>query len=134
ALFGGSGALMLALGASRWTDQQPTIEAIPGYAPLSCGLLTRGERRGEPGRSPSRDDQPQRPPEECLDWTSRWPAVVRMNRIDVAVVVSSTLDLVDWRLDADPESEWRSVGDPLLDSVLTRAMHVAADVLRAGGA
>ncbi len=130
ALFGGSTALTLALGSGPWVASADGHQAIPGYAALGCGLLTDGER-GVTGVTESDPLAPRRPPAECEQRAMRWAAAAKLRAIDTAVIVASRMDLVDWKLDGD--SEWRAVGDELVDAALLTALEDTVQRFRAVG-
>jgi peptidoglycan/LPS O-acetylase OafA/YrhL len=130
ALFGGSTALTLAMGSGPWVEATEGHQSIPGYAALGCGLLTTGER-GEAGVEAADAMARARPPAECADRARRWAAAARLRSIDVAVVVASQMDLVEWRLDGD--RSWRTVGDPVIDAALERELRETVEMFRSVG-
>jgi len=130
ALFGGSTALTLAMGSGPWAEATEGHQSIPGYAGLGCGLLTAGQR-GEAGVDAADPMARARPPAECADRARRWAAAAKVRSVDVAVIVASQMDLVEWRLDGD--DTWRTVGDPVLDATLERELRETVELFRSVG-
>ena len=118
AVFGGSTALMIALGGEQLTETSDVHQAIPGYSPRGCGLLdagVRGDRSGAPDA-----ESPAPVPEECRSRDLRWAATAIAHQIDVALVAASLMETVEWQLPGD--DTWRTLGDPVLDAAVADAL------------
>lgn len=129
-LFGGSTALTLALGSDGWTQSPPWAQAVPGYAPLGCGVLDVGERAG--GDDPGNLLPEGLVPPECSQRSLRWSATVRAYAIQVPVVVASSADLTTWRFSSD--DEWSTIGSPAVDERLVDGLVDAIDAMIGAGA
>ena len=125
AVFGGSTALMLALGGDQLTAASRDHQAIPGYSPLGCGLLDAGVR-GDRSDSPEAE-APRTVPDECRTRDLRWAATAIAHQVDVALVAASMMEVVDWQLPGD--ENWRTLGDPVLDAAVADAMRSAVAAL-----
>lgn len=139
AVFGGSTALMNALGIGDWARATGALDVASGDARLGCGLLETGERpqavdsRGEP--------QWFAVEAECRGWPREWEAVAAEIDLDVALVFLGVWEIADWRFDdgslaGEPGASDTliSIEDPAMRAVLRDKLEEGVDRLVAGGA
>ena len=124
AFFGDSTAMMASFGVNAWMDETGRGRYVEGLTVLGCGIGRGGERRSGPygGTVPA----------SCDAWPTNWSNLVGAGDPDVVVVLSGPWDLYTRKLLGD--SEWRGLGDPVLDASLRADMVRAVDVLTARGA
>lgn len=114
ALFGGSTALTMAMGADAWDAQSGWAQAVPGYAPLGCGLVDGVDRA--PSSDPGNLIPSGKAPENCGGRTLRWAATAVAYDINVPIIVASTSELTAHQLAAG--GAWVSAGDPEFDDAV----------------
>jgi hypothetical protein len=127
-LFGGSTAYTLTSGMPAWAEAHGSVRLTEGRPVVRCGIVTEGLRNE---RLRAGDPNFERPPEDCR-WHDAWPAAVRSQAIDVAVIKASIWDLRTWILDGDGEE--RQIGDAVFDEHLAGLLADAVDRLTAAGA
>lgn len=134
AVFGGSTALMNALGIEDWVRDTGALDVASGDARLGCGLLETGERpqaldaRGEPEWFAVEP--------ECGNWPQDWGAVAEDIDLDVALVFFGVWEIADWRFADGPLAGdgTTSIDDPALRARLGDKLEEGIEHLVAGGA
>lgn len=121
AVFGDSGALMIARGLDEVSRRAPDrFVTSPGWAQLGCGLLTSGNRlvRGD-----EREPDP-----HCLAWRDQWEQASIERPADVAAVIVGPWEVVPQQL--EPGGRFLVIGeDPELDAALEASLREAVDAL-----
>ncbi len=124
AIFGDSTALMTNYGITFWGAESGRMVVVGGSTELGCGIGRGGIRRDPNGKvGPTLPD--------CDGWASIWPAFLRANPVDAAIVQLGAWDIYERQLPG--ERIWRHIGDPVYDAFLRDEMAAALDVLVAEG-
>jgi len=121
---GDSTGMQLALGLHVWGQRSGSVVVKQG-AKLACGML-RGAR--------VRSGEHEIPPgtlAKCDSWPERWPLEMVETSPDVILVIMGPANTADVFLPGD--TQWRGLGDPVVDATLWREMSYAADVLEGAG-
>jgi peptidoglycan/LPS O-acetylase OafA/YrhL len=125
AVFGDSTALMTSAGLLQWGQATGRIEVTAAGAFVGCGISREGTRRYHwEGEKPV--------PEGCKTWPTSWPAVLREQGTQVAVVQAGPWDAADRRLPGD--DRWHHLGDPVYDAYVKAEMRAAVETLESTGA
>ena len=120
--FGDSVALSLGLILGLWEQTHPEVQGVLGIAELGCGIARYGQRKVVG----IEDTKP-----KCDDWEHTWATQLDESKPDIALVFSQW-ELFDRKLQGD--TEWRHVGDPVLDEYITKEFLAATDLLASKGA
>lgn len=123
-VFGDSTAAALNVGLQFWLGRNGTGLPRMGLSELGCGLERSGAYRFQ-GKVQNRA-------EHCSDRDSAWREALLRDQSDVAVVLFGPWEVCDRRLEGD--TQWRRLGDPVLDERMRREMLEAVDLLSSQGA
>lgn len=127
AVFGGSTALMNALGIGDWARESGVVDVAAGHARLGCGLLERGER---PQSVDARGARVWEAVDaDCRGWADDWQTLAAGIDLDVALVFFGVWEIADWRIDG----ETTSIEEPALRRALRAELEKGIDHLIAGG-
>lgn len=124
AVFGDSTALRSWFALQEFGRATDRLGVVNRFVELGCGLVHDGEAAYGEARGPF--------PPEC-DWPVRWAdAIAGADGLDIAIVQTGPVDVVDHRLPGD--DAWRGPGDRVYDEALLAEMVAAVDLLSSRGA
>lgn len=119
AVFGDSTALLLGLGLHGWAnDHLQDLKYVGGWAELGCGTLEDDRRFG--GELAPYNDK-------CRGWLTRWDATADANHPQTAIIMLGPWEVADTQLPG--ETNFRSLGDPVLDAAVHDKLAAAVDSL-----
>lgn len=122
-VYGDSTAAALNVGLQYWLDKHGTGSPRLGTSELGCALVAAGSYRYQ-GKTLSN-------PAHCSDRTRSWPASLRRDDTELAVVSFGPWEVCDRKFPGD--DQWRHAGDAVFDEHLQTEMLEAVDVFLAEG-
>ena len=123
AVFGDSTALALRRNLNHWFPAERGGSKAGGITKLGCGLLD-GQMQFA-GRWVT-------PRVVCRDYIGQWRKSVAEHAPDIAIVLTGTWEVRNWRASADAPPH--APGDPVLDRVTLTTLRAAVDALSSNGA
>jgi peptidoglycan/LPS O-acetylase OafA/YrhL len=124
---GDSTGVMLAGGMFNWTLGSGSGQVVlRSAAGIGCGLLRFGEFRGG-----ALDGVLKRDPAECDHEPERWARDIAEFQPDLVLMSSGPFNVLPYRPYGD--SQWRAIGDPVVDEQLRAEMSRSIDILGSTG-